>query len=105
MALAIVADHRDRLAALAASGVECVAAAAADELELHILARAADVEAIISLESVDDDLLESGKADEQARAEHALVVHHEIVAELRADDGQRVEAVASLDAHRRIHRI
>ena len=59
--------------------------------------RAGDEEAVVALERVDDDLLDAVVGDEQAGAEDALVGDDEVVAELGADDGQRVEAVAALD--------
>ena len=96
VALQAFGTTRDRPAAVAAD-VEDVGAAAADDLEDHVLARAGDVEAVVALERVDDDLLDAVVRDEQAGAEDALVGDHEVVAELGADDGQRVEAVAALD--------
>ena len=61
-----------------------------------------DEEAVVAFERVDDELLDAGVGDEQAGAEDAVVGDHEVVAELGADHGQRVEAVAAVDAHRRV---
>ena len=102
VALQVVAHHGDR-GAVAAADVERVAAQAADDLERHARAGALDEEAVVAFQRVDHDALEAGVGDEQARAVHALVVHHEVVAELGADYRQRVEAVAAVDAHRGVH--
>ena len=59
--------------------------------------RARDEEAVVALQRVDDELLDADVGDVQAGAEDALVGDHEVVAELGADDRQRVEAVAALD--------
>ena len=102
VALAVVADHRHRLAAFAAANVEGIAAAAADQFELDILAGAADEEGIVAFEGIDDDSLETREADEEPGTENALFIDDKVVAELGTDHGERIEAVATFDPDRGI---
>ena len=99
VALELVADDRDRLAA-ATADVEGIAAKATDDLERNACAGALDEEAVVAFDGIDHDLLEARIGDEEAGAVDTLVVHNEVVAELGADHRQRVEAVAAVDAHR-----
>ena len=101
MAFQVVADHRHR-GAVAAADVEGVAAQAADDFDRHAFAGALDEKAVVAFEGIDHDAFEAGVGDEQAGAVDALVIDHEVVAELGADHRQRVEAVAAVDAHRGI---
>ena len=103
MALKLVADHRD-FGAVAAADVEGIAAEATDDPQIHARAGALDEEAVVAFDGIDDDTFQPGIGDEQAGTVDALVVDHEIVAELGADDGQGVETVATVYAHRRVDR-
>ena len=103
MALELVADDRDFLAA-AAADVEGIAAEAADDLQRNAGAGALDEEAVVAFDGIDHDLLEARIGHEEAGAVYTLVVHHEVVAELGADHRQRVETVAAVDAYRCIDR-
>ena len=100
VAAAVVGHHRDRLAIGTAADIEGVAAAAAHQLEQHIGVGADDVEVVVAFQRIDQHLLDAGKADVEAGAVDTAVSDHEVVAELGADDGQRVEAVAALHLHR-----
>ena len=107
IAFQAVRDDRDRtahrhLVELRAADVEHIGTEPADNLDHHILAGALDEEGVVALERIDGDFFDADIGDEQPGAEHAGVGHHEIIAELGADHRDGVEAVAAVDADRRI---
>ena len=91
--------------AVAATDMVGVTAQTTDHLQGHVLAGAFDEEAVVALESIDNELFKAAVSDEQARTEDTLVGDHEVVAEFRADDDDRVRAVAAVDADRRVDRV
>ena len=102
VAAPIVGHHRNRRPRLAAAEVEGVAATPADEFDHHVGMGGGDVEMIIALQRIDQHLFDAGISNEQAGAVDATVGHDKVVAELGAHHGERVEAVATLDLHRRV---
>ncbi len=103
--LEAVAHHVDGLVPGAAGHVEGVAAQSAVDLGVHSLVGAGDEEGVVPLQAVDRGLLDPGVGDVESRAEDALVRDDEVIAVLRADDGQGVQAVAAVDAHGCVHRV
>ncbi len=104
MALEAVAHHRDRVAP-APAHMERVAPKTAHNLHRHLVARALDEEAVVPFDRIHNQPLQTGVGDVEAGAEDPAVVHHKVVPELRPHDGQRVEPVAAVDPHRRVHRV
>ena len=105
MAAEIVAHHRHRRARRVATHKEAVAAQAAVDLGHHLQASGLDEEAVVALGAVGHHLLDVDVGDVQAGAEDACVGDHEVVGELGADDAHGVEAVATVDAHRRVDHV
>ncbi|WP_459924293.1 hypothetical protein [Desulfatiferula olefinivorans] len=103
--LVIVADHGNGLTVGASGHVEGVAAPAAHQHGVNVLAGTGHKEGVIALHGVDDHLLHTGVGDKSPGAVNALGGDHEIIAVFGADDGQGVQTVPAIDAHRRIDHI
>ena len=82
-----------------------VGAEAAVDLGRPVRVRAEDEEAVVARASIDNQALDVDEVHVQARAEHAVGRDHEVVVELSADDDYGVEAVATVDVHRRVDRV
>jgi hypothetical protein len=82
---------------------ERVAAEPAGDIRNQPGSRAADEEAVIALGAIEIHGLDTGEENVQPRAEDTVLRHHEVVAELGADDDDGIEAVAAVDVHRRVH--
>jgi hypothetical protein len=63
-----------------------------------------DKEGVVALEGVDHDALDAVVGARRARRRRRRSGDHEVVAELGADHGDGVEAVAAFDADRRVDR-
>ena len=105
MALQVVADDGDGVSVVAAADMEGVAAEAADDVDGDVFPGAQDEEGVVALEGVDHHALDPVVLNVQTGAVDAVPGDHEVVAELGADHGDGVEAVAALDAHRRVDRV
>ena len=64
-----------------------------------------DEEAVVTLGAIDFELLDVHEVDVEPCAVNALGCDHEVVTELGADHNHDVEAIASIDVHRRVHRV
>ena len=102
VALEVVADDRNRRVARRAADEEAVAAQAAVDFGDDLDAGREHEEAVVALGAVGHELLDVDVGDVQAGAEDARVGDDEVVGELGADDAHRVEAVAAVDADRRV---
>ena len=103
VAFEAVADNSNGLAIVAAGDVERIATSPTNQLETDFLARGGDVEPVVAFLGVDDNPLDTTVGNEQSAAEDTVVGNHEIVAEFRADNSNRIEAVTALDPHRSVH--
>ena len=97
----VVTDDRRRFAL----NVEGITAQATRDSGVDLFVCAQDVELVVAFGPVDLEGFDRGEGHVQARAEDAHSSHHEVVGELRADDDDRVEAVAAVDAHRGVDHV
>src|SRR6185295_166071 len=102
MSLEVVADDGNFLA-VASTYVESIASQTADDFERHVFAGAFDKEPVVSFQRIDDNPFEACIRDEEAGAIDSLVVHDEVITELRSDHRQSIEAVSAVDSDRRIN--
>ena len=101
----IVADHRDRRIRRTAADKEGIAAQAAVDLRNQVGVCRKNKVAVIPLGPVHLEFFDIDVGDVQASAKDTLVSDHEIIAEFRADDDDRIHSVAAVDADRSINRI
>jgi hypothetical protein len=84
---------------------EGIAAEAARDLRQDPGARAEDEEAVVAGVAVHLDRFDADERDVQPGAEDPALGDDEVVVELRADDDDRVEAVAAVDVDGRVDRM